>query len=345
MMQHGGLAVEPLDEQYTQPEDTLAEDDNAAPEMAEVEEKEDPLMLAIDDLEGRVVSALDDVKMHPGIRSPGGPSVHEELATLLRPVLEVAAHTGPSVARTYYSPLGAAGEGVEASCEEVYDRIISDLLLPVVLEMSQSEIIPAKRSASLEFFHNFWKELHKAGSWLDTTTHGPNAGPYGAGGGIASNVMNTPALRAQQERRKAKRLEREGEILRYWVQASIACTVPGVFTSDVAEDSIASRGVIAASASFRPSLRHIAQRIQAADDRGAFRLYAPVMKMVGNVLNKLFVNSTEAGEALRSACIKFLEIVALCCSSKGQQESTGGRRRGVSHVSPKTYVYRPFMLE
>ena len=100
---------------------------------------------------------------------------------ILRPVLEVAAHTGPSVARTYY-PVSAGGEGVEASCEDVYRHVMSDLVLPVMLESSQSDTIAAKRSASLEFFHNLWKECHKAGSWFDNTTTGPNAGPYGPGG-------------------------------------------------------------------------------------------------------------------------------------------------------------------
>lgn len=109
-------------------DDNLSDDDNAAPDMQsegemQETEKEEPLLLAIDDLEGRIVSALDEVKMHSGIRSssaPGSPNVHEELATLLQPVMEVSAHTSPSVARTYYRGVGA--EGVEASCEVVYQR-------------------------------------------------------------------------------------------------------------------------------------------------------------------------------------------------------------------------------
>ena len=159
-----------------QQEDNMSDDDNAnaAPEMQseaemEVVEKEDPLQLAIEDLEGRIVAAMDDFKVHPGVRSssaPGSPTIHEELAMILRPVLEVAAHTGPSVARTYY-PVSATGEGVEASCEDVYRHIMSDLVLPVMLESAQSDTIASKRSASLEFFHNLWKECHKAGSWLD----------------------------------------------------------------------------------------------------------------------------------------------------------------------------------
>lgn len=325
MMHRGAGRREQLDEQA--PEDQMSDDDNAAPEMpSEPEgEKEDPLLLALEDLMGRVVTAIDDVKRHPGGRSPGGPTVHEELATMLRPVLEVAAHTGPSIARTYYSSLGGPGEGVEASCEDVYERVVSDLVLPFMLEFAQSDTIPAKRAASLEFFHNFWKECQKAGSWLDMTSTGPTMGPYGSGGGSHSSSSDTPAIRVLQKRRAIKRMAREGEILRYWVQASIYCTLPGVFTSNVSEDAVASRGVIAASASLRPSLRHIAKRVDDADDRGAAKLYAPVMKMVEGVLKKLFANAADSGDGLRSACIKFLEIVAVSCSSKGEQSD--GRRR------------------
>jgi symplekin len=336
MMRMGGDRRDSLEDPLAalqQQEENMSDDDNAAPDLPEEEdavEKEDPLLLAIDDLEGRIVSALDDVKMHPGTRSsaaPGSPSVHEELATLLRPVLEVGAHTGPSVARTYYRGV----DGVEASVEDVYQRLVSDLVLPVMLEMAQSDTIPAKRGASLEFFRHLWKECHKAGSWLDQTVPGLQQGPYGSGSTSSHappQSVTTPAVRAQMKRRQAKRLTREGEILRYWVEASIACTVPGVFTSEESEGAVASRGIIAASASLRPSLRHIALRIKDTDDRGASRLYGPVMKMVEGVLKKLFL-STPA-EATGSACIKFLEIVCLCCSPKPQEASS--RRRG-SHVS------------
>jgi symplekin len=313
----------------TAQDDQLSDDDNAAPEMqseAELEEqKEDPLLLAIDDLEGRVVAALDDIKVHPGVRSSQTQTVQEELGTLLRPVLEVAAHTAPSVARTYYRGVGA--EGVEASCEDVYQRVVSDLVLPVLLEMAQSDTIPAKRGASLEFFRSLWKECHKAGSWLDPSP-GTNAGPYGSGQ-VAKHQAQAQQPRPQWKRRQTKRLAREGEILRYWVQASIACTQAGVFTNESAEAAIAARGVIAASASIRPSLKHIAQRIRDADDRGANRIFAPVMKMAEGVLKKLFLSTeSQAGEAdaLRSACLKFLEILCFCCSAKPQD--TSQRRRG-----------------
>jgi len=331
---------DPMAAYKQQQEDNMSDDDNAnaAPEMQseaelEVVEKEDPLQLAIEDLEGRIVAAMDDFKLHPGVRSssaPGSPTVHEELAMILRPVLEVAAHTGPSVARTYY-PVSAGGEGVEASCEDVYRHIMSDLVLPVMLESAQSDTIAAKRSASLEFFHNLWKECHKAGSWLDATTTGPTAGPYGPGGSSHGSAAAAP--RGQQKRRHVKKMEREAEILRYWVQGSIAATLPGVFTKDASEGAVASRGVIAASASLRPSLKHIAQRIQDADDRGALKLYKPVMEMIEGVMKKLFLSTEATGDPLRSACIKFVEIVVLCCSSKAQltsQTSSSKRRTQIA---------------
>ena len=323
-------------QQQDDAENNLSDDDNAAPDMqSEAEgESEDPLLLAVDDLEGRVVAALDDVKLHPGVKSSPSSNVHDELATLLRPVLEVAAHTAPSVARTYYQGVGP--EGIEASCEDVYQRVVSDLVLPVLLEMAQSDTNPAKRGASLEFFRNLYKEWQKAGSWLDATTQDANLqGPYGSGSHSHRSSSNslqaqTPAARAMQKRRQTKKLARESELLRYWVQASIACTLPGAFTSDAAEGAVAARGVIAASASLRPSLKLISQRIRDADDRGANKLFVPVMTMVQGVLKKLFLNSNSATEsdAVRSSCIKFLEIVCLCCSAKPQDSSQ--RRRGTA---------------
>ena len=320
-----------------QEQDNLSDDDNAAPDMqseADMEgEKEDPLLLAIDDLEGRIVAALDDVKVHPGptlSTVASAKEAQEQLASLLQPVLEVAAHTAPSVARTYYRGVGA--EGIEASCEDVYERIVSDLVLPVLLEMAQSDSLPTKRGASLGFFASLWKECNKPGSWLDPGM-GANAGPYGSGMGSGKHhhhQQQQQQPRAQLKRRQAKRLAREGEILRYWVQASIACTSPGVFSSELSDVAVESRSVIAATAAIRPSLKHIAQRIRDADDRGANRIFGPVMKMIEGVLKKLFLttsaetNSTNNDE-IRSACIKFLEIVCFCCSAKPQDSSQ--RRR------------------
>ena len=303
-----------------QQDDQMSDDDNAAPEMAsELDEgaeemMDDPRKLALEDLEGRVVNALDDVLQHSGVKSSSEykTSVQDELATFLRPVIEVAAHTAPSIARTYYQGGDSIVDGVEASCDEVYQQIVSDLVLPSLFDIAQTDVVPAKRSASLEFFRTLFKEFQKSGSWLDTNhMNSANAGPYGSGnvGKRSSSSQRQPP--AQLKRRQAKRLQREGELLRYWVKASIACLTPGVFTAEASEMTVASRGVIAASASIRPSLKHIAQRIRDADDRGANKIFAPVMQMVEGVLKKLFFSTSEVeqGDALRSSCIKFLEIV------------------------------------
>lgn len=283
----------------------MSDDDNAAPEMAsELDEEgnmdesllDDPRKLALEDLEGRVVNALDDVMQHIGIKSQqqqnddynNKTSVQDELATLLRPVIEVAAHTAPSIARTYYQGGGSsAAEGVETSCDEVYQQVVSDLVLPSLFDIAQTDPIPAKRSASLEFFRTLFKECQKPGSWLDVNynTNSANAGPYGSGMNNKSSSSRQRQPPAQLKRRQIKRLQREGEILRYWVKASIACLTPGVFTAEASEMTVASRGVIAASASIRPSLKHISQRIRDADDRGANKLFTPVMQMVEGVRN------------------------------------------------------------
>lgn len=303
-------------EDYNDPDD----DDNAQEEEEEMVENEDPLVLAMEDLEGRVVAAMDEVKVHSGVKSEASTSIHTELSILLRPILEVAAHTGPSVARTYCS----GPEGVEASVELLYERIVSDLVLPILLEVAQSDPIPAKRGAVLVFLRNLWAEAHKAGSWLDSTVSGPQAGPYGSGG---SGGASQPINRMVQKRRQQKYLARESEFLRYWVEAAAACLVAGVFTSEDKEGAVVGRGILAASASLRPALRHISKRIKDADDRGASRLYNPVMKMVEAVIRKLFLEDSTA--AVRASSIKFLEIVILCCSRK-PPDPAAARRRGQS---------------
>ena len=326
-----------------QEDDQMSDDDNAAPEMAsELDEgvdeslMDDPRKLALEDLEGRVVNALDDVMQHSGIKSHHRQgtaydyktSVQDELATFLRPVIEVAAHTAPSIARTYYQGGVSVVEGVESSCDEVYQQVVSDLVLPSLFDIAQTDPIPAKRSASLEFFRTLFKECQKPGSWLDVNhVNSANAGPYGPGSSNKGATSRQRQPLAQLRRRQAKRLQREGEILRYWVKASIACLIPGVFTDESSEMTVASRGVIAASASIRPSLKHISQRIKDADDRGANKIFAPVMQMVEGVLKKLFFSASEAeqGDALRSSCIKFLEIFCLCCS--GKPIDTSSRRK------------------
>jgi hypothetical protein len=302
-------------------DDAMSDDDNAQPDVPEEEPlaEEDPLWLAIEDLEGRVVSSLDDVKMHPGIartfheESSASPAasraVAHELATLLRPVLEVAAHTGPSVARTYFR-----GDA-DAAMETVYERTVSDLTLPVLLEMAQSDSHASKRAAALEFFRTLWNEWHKTGSWLDST---PNQGPYAATTSLSSTAL--PFL--VSKRRREKRLAREAELLRYWVQAAVACTSVLLQTRNETDAVMTSRGIVAAAAALRPSLAHMVARIQDADDRGANRLYTPVMKMIEGVLKTIFLQPPH--ESVLAAAIKFLEIVVLCCSRK-PAEATRGR--------------------
>lgn len=282
----------------SQQDDELSDDDNAAPEMAsELDEgndemMEDPRKLALEELESRVVDALDKVMQHSGMKEQGSSSVQDELATILRPVIEIAAHTAPSIARTYYQGGISIAEEVEASCDDVYQHIVSDLVLPSLFDIAQTDTVPAKRSASLEFFRTLFKEFQKPGSWLDVNyISSVNAGPYGSGNMNSASKRSSHSQRqppVQLKRRQAKRMQREGEVLRYWVKASIACLTPGVFTAEASEMTVASRGVIAASASIRPSLKHIAQRIRDADDRGANKIFAPVMQMVEGVSILLF---------------------------------------------------------
>jgi symplekin len=317
--------------------DNVSDDDDNAQDDVEDEEldNEDPLLLAIDDLEGRVAVALEDIQLHPGISTdstPGAISIHDELSGLIRPVIEVAAHTAPSVARTYHRGVGP--EGIESSMDDVYQRIVADLVLPVMLEIAQSDSIPAKRGAGLEFFRTLWKEYHKSGSWLDNTTTGLQQGPYGAGGShhhtVPANVANNPAMRAAQKRRQQKRLLREGEVLRYWIEASIAVLNAGDFASvDSIESDVSSRGIISASASVRPAFSHLSQRIKDADDRGAARMYTLVMRTVEAVLKKMFLGSDDS---VRSACIKFLEIVILCCSRRSKDAAGRRRAQNVSRI-------------
>lgn len=310
----------------SQQDDPMSEDDHDEQDSdldAATNVDEDPRKLALEELESRVVDALENVMQHLG-QATSSDSVQDELSQLLRPIVEIAAHTAPSIARTYYQ--GGSLEGVEASCDEVYQQIVSDLVLPSIFDIAQTDAVPAKRSSSLEFFRTLFSEFLKAGSWLDVDfATSANAGPYGAG--VSSTKRRDHQQRqppGQLKRRQAKRLQREREVLRYWVKASIACLTPGVFTSDASERTVASRGVIAASASIRPSLKHIAQRIKDADDRGANKVFALVMQMVEGVLKKLFFDSSETqqGDALKSSCIKFLEIVCLCCSGKPQDSSS-----------------------
>jgi symplekin len=146
---------------------------------------------------------------------------------------------------------------------------------------------------------------------------------------------STVASRAILKQRLAQKEKRCALLLRYWVEGSTACTIPGAFTDVSADGAIASRAVISSSAVIRPALRHVSEKIKGADDAGALRLFIPVMRMIGGVLKRLFaVSGANFGgedggksvDAIKSACVKFLEIVVLSFSSRSQP-GTGGRRR------------------
>merc|ERR1711957_769098 len=154
--------------------DAQADNENAPPIVPVV--VEDPLSAALDDLEGRVVASLDEFRQHPGVRtglhnnSSGDDrsntvtlSIHEELNITLRPALEVAAHSGPSVAR---SRGPSCRSSVDAAVDEVHRRINGDLVLPVLLETAQSDPSAPKRAAALTFFHRLYNECRTSGSYL-----------------------------------------------------------------------------------------------------------------------------------------------------------------------------------
>ena len=229
-----------------------------------------------------------------------------------------------------------------------YRRVNSDLVFPVMLETCQSDPIPAKRAAALQFFHSLYKECKMSGSYLDATSTGLNAGPYGEGqkGGSAANAQIPPQMRPLINRRKQRTSVRRAELLRYWVEASAHCTSPGNFTDVRSDGAVASRAILSASAALRPSLRHVADRISSADDAGATRLYKPLARMISGVLRRLFVQDESKGmdgdedgggrqspevDALRSASVKFLEIVVACFSTRAQEgdaSAAAGRKRG-----------------
>lgn len=296
---------------------------------------ESPLLLALDDLESRVVSALNDFKAHPGrATDPSASNIHDELASLLRPVVEASSHAGPSAARMLASTYPRL-LGLEECVDEIYTRVNSSLVLPVVLESAQSDAVPAKRAASLALFHTLYVEWSKGGSYLDATVAAGSssslAGPYGPGG--SSSTASPPPGAAEASRRNQIRAARRAELLRRWVQAAIPNLAPGAYTSATSDAAVASRGVLSASAAIKPCLRYMAERIGNADDAGALRLFLPVMRMISGVLGRLFLerarggaggggggggrtNEGGAGDSLRASCIKFLEIVVLCFSNR-----------------------------
>ena len=240
-----------------------------------------------------------------------------------------------------------------------------------MLETCQSDPIPAKRAAALQLFHNLYKECKMSGSYLDATSTGLTAGPYGEGqkGGSAANAQIPPQMRPLINRRKQRTSVRRAELLRYWVEASAHCTSPGNFTDVRSDGAVASRAILSASAALRPSLKHMADRISSADDAGATRLYKPLARMIAGVLRRLFVQGESKGmdgdddgsgrpspevDALRSASVKFLEIVVACFSTRAQPggASAAGRKRGagtgsvsqVMDLASVVYVRGMFMM-
>mmetsp|Transcript_37656 Transcript_37656/g.84768 ORF Transcript_37656/g.84768 Transcript_37656/m.84768 type:complete len:1413 (+) Transcript_37656:394-4632(+) len=349
-------------QQAREADNHLSDDDNAAAETdtSDDDDGESPLALALDDLESRAVSALNDFKSHPGrATDPKASSVHDELASVLRPVVEVSSHAGPSAARA----LAAGYPGLlslDECVDEIYDRVNADLVLPVILESAQSDVVPAKRAASLALFHTLHREWARAGSYLDATTGAPSlAGPYGPGVGPGSGTVSAPPFSAQDaSRRNQVRIARRSELLRRWVQASIPNLAPGTFTSTALDSAAASRGVLSASSALKPCLRYMAERIGSADDAGALRLFLPVMRMVEGVLGRLFLEKVRgdgvadgsgadvrAADSLRASCVKFLEIVVLCFSNRALPGAGGGGQLGAARMKREANTANDFCLE
>ena len=182
--------------------------------------------------------------------------------------------------------------------EAVYGRVNEGITLPTMLEVAQSDLNISRGCAALSFFQKIFKE--------------------------STLVRNNSQIR--------------DKLLSYWVRASVGCLVKGSFSKQNSESAVASKGVLAANAAIRPVMRSIAASIAAADDDGALRLFRPCMDMVSGVFTQL-LNSSDANndtasnmnmnmqgeDALRASCIKFLETIVLCFSSKGPVAA--GRRR------------------
>ena len=130
----------------------------------------DPLLSSIDDLETRIVSSLNEFKLHSGIKTNTSNTsdidIHSELKDILRPVLEIAAHTGPATARSKWHQ-SAYRPTIDLALEEIHHRLNEELIFPVLLESAQSDLIPSKRAAALGFFHNLHSEYKSPGSYLD----------------------------------------------------------------------------------------------------------------------------------------------------------------------------------
>jgi len=364
------------DDNYSQTSQTSSHSSQSDTDLLQGQDLQssvDPFQSAISELESLVIAHLNSFKEHPGIKTNphSTDNVHKELELLLRPILEIAAHSGPAQARAHYwksssssavsSSVGGAAkdatagggdggvEGVSSSSshrtideaiEHVHNVLNLELIFPVLLETAQSDASPNKRAAALSFFHNLFMEYKLPGSYLDYVEN-PNLIRYSGTlyGPFEKIQKHAPPSRMVLKQRTMNKANKSQKLLRYWIEASSFCILPGAFTSMEKDDKIASRAVISSSAVLRPALNHVKDKIKSADDAGALRLFLPVMKMIAGVLQRLFVVAASdtassqhvgggGGDALRSACVKFLEIVVLCFSSREQPAE--GHRKGMS---------------
>ena len=296
----------------------------------------DTLTLALDDLEGRIITAINDFKEHPGVKSPGYTSIHAELEQVLRPLLEIAAHNGPAAARNHWR---TTRPSVEKAMQEVYERLNSDLIFPVLRETALSEAM-VKRAAALGFFHKLHVEYKSKGSYLDFVVMG-NGQVKGSLYGVQLQQHRGHQIPPDVLRTRSRQTMQFGkELLTYWLTCSVECIQPGAFSNTQADGAIASRAVISASAVIRPALRLVSEKLKALEDSNAAKLFIMVMKMIEEVLKRLFTSQNDlvgpnisraqiaSADALKSACIKFLEIVVLCFSTRADP---GRKRRNQRH--------------
>ena len=113
------------------------------------------------------------------------------------------------------------------------------------------------------------------------------------------------------------------ELLTYWLTCSVECIQPGAFSNTQADGAIASRAVISASAVIRPALRLVSEKLKALEDSNAAKLFIMVMKMIEEVLKRLFTSQNDlvgpnisraqiaSADALKSVCIPDLDRVVL----------------------------------
>ena len=138
-----------------------------------------------------------------------------------------------------------------------YRRVNSDLIFPVMLETCQSDPIPAKRAAALQFFHNLYKECKMSGSYLDATSTGLTAGPYGEGqkGGSAANAQIPPQMRPLINRRKQRTSARRAELRFYSAFTQPGPTPPPALWHEDPRPSNPWRACISITAGDTPVLR------------------------------------------------------------------------------------------